>query len=190
MKQKCSKAIRVITVPPVFALLLCTILYWTKEGAFASAGHCLAALCFLSFLPILSYPLCAAVPALRKKGRKAERNLGLIFSVTGYIGGMLFCFLTDSTPIEKLIYATYFFSGVGLAVCTLLHFKASGHTCGCSGPIMVLSVLISPWFLLGYVLLGAIMWASRSLERHSVAQLVGGSLVPVLMLFLCMGWVM
>ena len=137
-----------------------------------------------------SYPLCAMVPALRKKGRRAERTLGLIFSVAGYIGGMLFCFLTDSTPIEKLIYATYFCSGIGLAVCTLLHFKASGHTCGCSGPIMVLSVLISPWFLLGYVLLGAIMWASRSLERHSVAQLVGGSLVPVLMLFLCMSWVM
>lgn len=179
MEQKCAKAVRVLTVPPVFAALLCTILYARLSGAFASERHYIAALCFLSFLPLTSYPICHATPSLREKGRRVERNLGLIFSVAGYIGGVLFCLLTDSRPVETLLYATYLFSGVGLAVCSLMRFPASGHACGCSGPIIFLSVLISPWFLLGYLLLGVVMWASRNLDRHSPAQLVGGSVVPI-----------
>lgn len=188
MKQKFAKAVRVFTVPPVFAALLCVILYLHVDGAFASFGHCLAAVCFLGVLPVLSYPVCAVVPSLRERGRKAERNMGLIFSVAGYICGMAFCLAADCTDMEKLIYGTYLVSGLGLAVCTLAHFKASAHACGCSGPILLLAVYVSPWFLLGYGLLGAVMWASKSLDRHSPAQLVGGSVVPVLAMLLCMMW--
>ena len=190
MKQKFSKVVRVFTVPSAFSALLCTILYRRLEGSFASTGHFFAALCFLSFLPLLSYPICYTGPILRKMGRKAERNLGLIFSVAGYVGGIFFCLLTDSSPTEKLLYTTYLFSGLGLAVCTLVHFKASAHACGCSGPIMMLSVFISPWYLLGYLLLGVVMWASRTLDRHSPTQLVGGSVVPVLSLLGCMAWIL
>lgn len=190
MEEKCAKVIRVLTVPSMFSALLCTILYLHLSGAFASKRHYLAALCFLSVLPLLSYPVCYAVPSLRERGRKAERNLSLVFSVAGYIGGILFCLLTDSHPVEKLLYATYLFSGLGLAICSLMHFHASGHACGCSGPIIFLSVLLSPWFLLGYLLLGVVMWASRNLDRHSPAQLVGGSVVPVVAFLGCMHWVL
>lgn len=188
MKQKLAKAIRVVTVPPVFAGLLCVILYARTEGAFSSPGHFLAAVFFLGVLPVLSYPVCAAVPALREKGRKAERNMGLIFSVAGYVCGAAFCRLTGGTAMERLIYGTYLVSGLGLAICTLAHFRASAHACGCSGPIMLLAVYVSPWFLLGYILLGAVMWASRSLDRHSPGQLIGGSAVPVLAMGLCILW--
>lgn len=188
MKQKFAKAIRVLTVPPVFAALLCTILYLRIPGAFKSLGHYLAADAFLFVLPVLSYPICAAVPWLRAQGRKAERDMGLVFSVTGYVLGMAFCLFTDGAAIERLIYGTYLVSGLGLVVCTLVRFKASAHACGCSGPIMLLAVYVSPWFLLGYGLLGAVMWASKSLDRHSPAQLVGGSVVPVLAMALCMLW--
>lgn len=190
MKQKLAKSIRVFTVPSVFAAVLCTVLYLRVEGAFASPGHYAAAMCFLAALPALSYPVCAAVPRLREKGRKAERDLGLVFSVAGYIGGVVFCLFAGSTAVEQLVYGTYLVSGLGLAACTLAHFKASAHACGCSGPIMLLAVYVSPWFLLGYALLGAVMWASRSLDRHSPAQLIGGSVVPVLAMMLCMAWVM
>lgn len=190
MEEKCAKVIRVLTVPPVFSALLCTILYLHLSGAFASSWHYFAALCFLSVLPLLSYPVCHAVPSLREKGRKAERSLSLIFSVAGYAGGILFCLLTDSHPVEKLLYATYLLSGVGLAVCSLMHFPASGHACGCSGPIIFLSVLLSPWFLVGYLLLGMVIWASRNLGRHSPAQLLGGSVVPVVAFLGCMRWIL
>ena len=190
MKQKLAKLIRVITIPPVFAALLCTLLYCRVDGAYASAGHYVAALCFLSFLPLLSYPVSAMVPAFRNDRRKAERTLGLIFSVAGYIGGALFVLFTHCTKIETAIYGTYLLSGLSLAVCTALRFKASAHTCGCSGPIAGLSYFISPWFLLGYILLGVVSWASIRLKRHSTMQLIGGSVIPVLALLLCCQWLL
>ena len=185
MKQKLAKIIRVFTVPSVFSALLCTMLYWRVEGSYATAGHYLAALCFLSFLPLMSYPVAAAVPSMKKDRRKWERTLGLIFSVAGYMCGLAMVLLTDCTRIETVIYSTYLLSGLALAVCTVFRFKASAHTCGCSGPIVGLSFFVSPWFLLGYILLGAVAWASLRLKRHSAAQLVGGSVIPVLALFAC-----
>ena len=185
MKEKLAKIIRVLTVPSVFSALLCTMLYWRVDGAYATAGHYLAALCFLSLLPLMSYPVAAAVPKFQKDRRHWERTLGLIFSVAGYLGGLTMVLLTDCTPVETVIYCTYLASGVALAVCTMLRFKASAHTCGCSGPIVGLSYFVSPWFLLGYLLLAAVIWASMSLKRHSAAQLIGGGVIPVLALWCC-----
>ena len=190
MNEKTAKSIRVFTVPPIFAAILCALLYWLVDGAYPNGIHCLVMLFTLSILPLMSYPLCAIIPSLRKQGRKAERTLGLIFSVAGYIGGFLFALLTSGTTIELVVYSTYLLSGVMLAICTVCHFKASAHTCGCSGPVAALSVLVSPWFLLGYLLVGVVIWASVQLKRHSRTQLVAGSLIPVLSLLIVCGWLL
>ena len=39
LKDKFAKAIRILTTAPVFALLLCTLLYFLMDGAFASLRH-------------------------------------------------------------------------------------------------------------------------------------------------------
>lgn len=49
----------------------------------------------------------------------------------------------------------------------------------------MLSVFVSPWFLLCYLLLTPIIWASRQLKRHTTAQLLVGSLIPVAAMVLC-----
>lgn len=185
MKKFFAKLIRVLTTPPVFAALLCSLLYVLSDDAFASTGHLLAALGFLTALPLLAYPVAALLPALRRRGRDGQRNLALVFSVLGYIGGFLFAMLGGGTATEKVLFGTYLLSGAVLAVCTLLHFKASGHTCGCSGPIAMLTVFISPWFLCGYLLLSLVIWSSKALGRHTGAQLLVGAVIPVLAMLLC-----
>lgn len=185
MKKIFAKLIRILTTPPVFAALLCTLLYVLSDDAFASMGHLFAALGFLTALPLLAYPVAALIPALRRRGRGVQRNLALVFSVLGYVGGFLFALLGGGTATEKVLFGTYLLSGVVLAVCTLLHFKASGHTCGCSGPIAMLAVFVSPWFLCGYPLLTPIIWSSKLLGRHTGAQLLVGALIPVLAMLLC-----
>lgn len=185
MKQKLAMVVRVLTTPPVFTAVMCTLLYLLVDGAYASPAHYLVSLLFLSVLPVLSYPVSAIVPALRRGGRKTQRNLALIFSVAGYLGGFLFAMLGGGAPLEKVILTTYLISGVTLAVCTLFHFKASGHTCGCSGPIAALSIFVNPWFLLGYVLITPIVWSSMKLKRHTAAQLLAGCVIPVLAMLVC-----
>lgn len=185
MKEKTAKIIRILTTAPVFAAILCSLLYALVPGSFASAGHYLAALGFLAALPLLAYPISCAIAPLRRKGRDGQRDLAVAFSVAGYIGGFLFAMLGGGTTTEKVLFGTYLISGVGIAVCTLLHFKASGHSCGCSGPIAMLALYANPWFLIGYVLLTPIFWASKKLGRHSAAQLFAGAAIPVLAMLLC-----
>ena len=168
MKQKFAQAVRILTTPPVFSALMCTLLYVLVPGSFASLGHYLLAIVCLSLLPVLAYPVSYLIPALRRGGRKTQRNLALVFSVLGYLIGFLAAVLDDGAAMEKVVFGTYLISGTTLAVCTLLHFKASGHTCGCSGPIAALSIFINPWFLVGYVLLTPIIWSSIRLKRHTL----------------------
>ena len=134
---------------------------------------------------LIGYPVSYLIPALRRGGRKTQRNLALVFSVLGYLIGFLAAVLDDGAAMEKVVFGTYLISGTTLAVCTLLHFKASGHTCGCSGPIAALSIFINPWFLVGYVLLTPIIWSSIRLKRHTALQLLAGCVIPVLAMLIC-----
>ena len=170
MKQKFAQAVRILTTPPVFSALMCTLLYVLVPGSFASLGHYLLAILCLSLLPVLAYPVS---------------YLALVFSVLGYLIGFLAAVLDDGAAMEKVVFGTYLISGTTLAVCTLLHFKASGHTCGCSGPIAALSIFINPWFLVGYVLLTPIIWSSIRLKRHTALQLLAGCVIPVLAMLIC-----
>ena len=87
MKQKFAQAVRILTTPPVFSALMCTLLYVLVPGSFASLGHYLLAIVCLSLLPVLAYPVSYLIPALRRGGRKTQRNLALVFSVLGYLIG-------------------------------------------------------------------------------------------------------
>lgn len=184
-KEKIAKLLRILTTPPVFALILCTLLYFLLNGAFASLRHYLAAVFFLTVLPVLAYPVAALIPSLRKKGRDGQRNLSIAFSVLGYIGGFLYAILGGGAAVEKVLFGTYLISGVTLAVCTFLHYKASGHACGCSGPVAMLSVFVCPWFLFGYLLLTPVIWSSMKLKRHTATQLLVGTVIPVLAMLIC-----
>lgn len=185
MTEKFAKAIRVVTTAPVFAAILTTLLYLLLPDGFASFQHYLAALGCLVALPLLAYPVSYAVPCLRKKGRDAQRTLAVIFSVIGYIAGFLIGVLCGGTATEKVLFGTYLISGIGIALCTALRFKASGHACGCSGPIAMLAVFASPWFLTGYMLLAPVVWASKRLGRHSAVQMLVGAVIPVVAMLLC-----
>ena len=100
-----AKIIRVVTVPPVFAALLTTILYIAMgDAAFANRFHYAEAVFSLSLLPVVPYALCAVIPALKKRGRKFERTVALIFSVTGYFMGAAFAFFGGGVQVETFLH--------------------------------------------------------------------------------------
>ena len=107
MKQKFAQAVRILTTPPVFSALMCTLLYVLVPGSFASLGHYLLAIVCLSLLPVLAYPVSYLIPALRRGGRKTQRNLALVFSVLGYLIGFLAAVLDGGAAMEKVVFGTY-----------------------------------------------------------------------------------
>ncbi len=187
-RLKEAKLLRALTVPPVMALLLITILYiGLGETAFASPAHYLAAVFALTLLPVLPYPLCAAIPALKRKGRKLERSLAIAFSLLGYVLGLALALLGGGTLIEKILFLTYTISGALTGIMTFVFkYKTSGHACGASAPFVMLAISLSPWWLLGCFMLIPIFNASLRLGRHTLGQLFAGSCVSVAALFIAL----
>ena len=169
-----AKIIRVVTVPPVFAALLTTILY-------IAMFHYAEAVFSLSLLPVVPYALCAVIPALKKRGRKFERTVALIFSVTGYFMGAAFAFFGGGVQVEKVMFATYLCSGLLLAILSFIFkYRASGHACGVAGPVAMLTAYLGAAFLPAALLLVPIGISSVRLGRHTVLQVIIGSAVSVI----------
>lgn len=174
MKQTAARVIRVATVPPLMALVLALILW--GNGVLPPAGA-LRIILFLSVLPTLAYPVWAAVPSLRARGRDSQRPLAVIFSVAGYLAGTAVCLCGCGGRTELLLFLSYLISG-GLIALFSFAFKVmgSGHAAGTAGPVTVLICLLGPWYALGGAVLAAVFWSSLVLKRHTLLQLVLGSL--------------
>ena len=169
-KLRAAKIIRVVTVPPVFAALLTTILYIAMgDAAFANRFHYAEAVFSLSLLPVVPYALCAVIPALKKRGRKFERTVALIFSVTGYFMGAAFAFFGGGVQVEKVMLLSFIFK-----------YRASGHACGVAGPVAMLTAYLGAAFLPAALLLVPIGISSVRLGRHTVLQVIIGSAVSVI----------
>ncbi len=181
---KAAHIVRILTTAPIAAGALTLILYYRVPGAFLNGAHAALALFFLCALPLFSYPVSALVPSIRKKGRDGQRKLAIVFSVIGYALGFAACMLLGGAPLEKAMFLTYLLSGTGIALTTLLHFKASGHACGVAGPIFLLAYALGPkWYAL-VLLLALVFWSSLRLERHTLPQLIGGSVIPLIALMI------
>ena len=190
MKLKLAKFVRVITTVPIMAAAMLTAFYFLLPESFSGPDHYFCALLFLVVLPILAYPVSWVVPCLRQRGRDGQRTLAIFFSLAGYLAGVVFYLAADGTKLELLIYLTYLLSGIATALFSAAHIKSSGHACGVAGPITMLAVGLSPLWALGYLILLAVFWSSLVLRRHTLPQLLLGSVIPIvilLILSLCLG---
>ena len=170
--------IRAVTAPP-FVVLASFSLIFGLSDLFSGTANYLLLMSFIGFLPLLAYPLSYFVPQLRKKGRDGQRTLALILSVVGYLLGALLAFLFPSTGFEKVLASTYLFSGVLIALTSAVHFKSSGHAAGVAGPAFLLTWFMGWPFALSFLLLAAVFWSSLRLKRHTLPQLIVGSLIPI-----------
>lgn len=175
-----AKIVRVITVAPFMAALMLTVIWFSRPESYLNFGHYLYALGALTIFPLLSYPVSVIIPPIRKKGRDGQRNLAIVFSVIGYIAGILGSVFFGAGRIELLIFLTYLLSGVSIALSSFVFgVKASGHACGVSGPIAMMIYVLGLPYAAMYALLGAVVWASLKIKRHTPVQLVLGSIIPV-----------
>lgn len=178
--SKLAKAVRVITVAPFMAILALTLLYCIRPELYISGRHYGAALLFLGILPFLAYPIHALIPKLRATGREGQRNLAILMAVSGYILGILSSIFFNVPGAIAFIYICYFLSGLGILVFNKqLKIKASGHSCGVTGPILLLVYFLGPKALWGLVVLLLACWASLYIKRHTLKQLAWGCLIPL-----------
>lgn len=179
-------AIRKITVAPILATVMLIAVMLLLPDVFQSTFTFVLCLLFLSLLPLLAYPLQKYIPAYRDKGREGQRSLAMIFAVAGYILGMIAGLLTHAPKETLIIYLVYLLSGMSIFLFNkCFHRKISGHACGVFAPIgLFLYFRLYACAAVGCILAVFVYIASLQTKRHTLPQLIGGSLVPVVVLLL------
>lgn len=176
MNEKAAKFIRTITLPPLMALLMIGIL-WNQYPS----GHAWLAILFMTVYPLLPYPLQKLSPRLSAGGRREQRRMAVIFSVIGYIAGLILCLSTQASRTEWMVYLCYAFSAVLIAVSSrFLKVRSSGHAAGVAGPVSILVLRASPWYAFAYLLLIPVYYSSLRLHRHTLGELLWGTAYPII----------
>ncbi|MBS5852245.1 MAG: hypothetical protein ACLUG4_05490 [Bacilli bacterium] len=186
--NKIHKIIRILTVAPFMAIVTLSLLLIFKAEIYPNIWYYLLSLFFLGFLPLLAYPLQKFIPFFKNEGRNGQRNLAIIFAVAGYILGCIIGLFASYTKGLWLIYLEYLLSGLGIAIVNqFFHLKISGHACGIIGPIM-LFVYFKLYIIaiIGLLIGVAVYISSIKMKRHTIYQLLGGSLVPIIVIFVLM----
>lgn len=174
-----AKALRILTVAPLMALVMLLVLFFRDPAAIGGPGFFAAAVVCLTVLPLLAYPLQPVFPHFRGRGREGQRTLAMIFAVLGYVGGCVLAFAAHAPARLKIIFLAYLFSGILVVVFNLLlHVRASGHACGVTGPFAILAFFGQWAGCLGIVPILIVWWSSLKAKRHTPEQLIAGTILP------------
>lgn len=184
--NKIYLTIRKITVAPIMAAVMLTILFIAKSEIFQSAFTYILSLFFLGILPMLAYPMQKHIPPYKSKGRDGQRTLAMIFAVSGYVLGIAAGLFAHAPKELLLIYLEYLISGMMILLFNkCIHKKISGHACGIFAPIgLFIYFKLYICAAIGIVDAVFVYIASLKTERHTLPQLIGGSIVPFAVLFL------
>lgn len=184
--RKVSSLIRKLTIPPVFAALLLVAVYLAYPHYFAVVWQLVAGLLFLTVFPTLAYPMHKYIPRFKDKGRDGQRTLAMLFSFAGYLLGTITVHVTSAPLQLKIIYMEYLLCGAAMLLLNkCFHLKVSGHACGIVGPVILLLYfrLYIP-AILGTALIVPVYISSIRTKQHTTAQLIGGSVIPAVVLCL------
>jgi len=163
---------------PVLSGLLITFLYFRLPAGEPNALKGLIwALVFVSLIPLTS--LFFYIPVHNEETKitlHRQRVASFVMMMVSYPVGWLVLAQINAPVIFTAIAATYTFVTLGLIIFNLLlHYKASGHAAGVSGPvasmIFLYGVIAAPLLLL----LPLVTWARLAAKGHNFWQTVVGA---------------
>ncbi|MGN0315597.1 MAG: hypothetical protein ACI4EG_12545 [Fusicatenibacter sp.] len=187
--DKIHLTVRKITVAPIMAAAMLTTFFILTPEIFQSAFTYMLSLLFLGILPMMAYPLQKYIPPYKSKGRDGQRTLAMIFAVCGYILGISAGLFTHAPKGTLLIYLEYLLSGTTILLFNkCFHTKISGHACGIFAPIaLFIHFKLYICASIGILVAFFVYISSLHTKRHTLPQLIGGSIAPLAALFvLCL----
>lgn len=181
--KKFAKVVRIVTIAPVSAIMISLLVYFCLPSTFNSIYELLLMIFIIGMIPTLAYPIQRYFKIFQGDPRSAERKLAFIFSIAAYTLGALIAIVHPIPEMQKIIYFTYFFSGLIMCLTNFgLRVKASGHMCGIAGPIAIAIYFFGYQYLFLMVILILVGWSSLKLKRHSFQDLVVGFIIPIISL--------
>lgn len=186
--NRVNKIVRIATLSPLTACGMLLSFYFMLPEFFSGTTELLVCIFCLSVVPLLAYPLQRFFPKYRDGGRPAQRNLAIVFTLSGYLLGIVGSIFLHSAANVLVIFLTYLFSGALIALFSkFTEIKASGHAAGVMGP------LVGACYFLGglsvptavfVALYAASFYASIKMQRHTAGEFLTGSLASIASMFI------
>jgi len=183
---KCSLAniISIICEPPFLAIPTFLILnYFLNYEKFLLIGS--ISLLFATILPILFLVLWRKLKRIDKDFTDREtRNVPFLISVLIYFIGATILFFLSANPLTIVLMFCY---GMNTLIVFFINlkWKISVHTMGITGPTTVL-LFFSPMGSLLGLLVPLVMWSRITLKKHTINQVVAGSILGYILTFVQM----
>jgi len=140
------------------------------------------AMLFLCVIPLFS--LFFYIPAGNEdklKTARRQRVASFVIMLVSYPAGWLVLALIGAPRVFTAVAATYTFVTLGLIIFNLLlHYKASGHAAGVSGPVAIMIYIYGAIATPLLILLPLITWARLAAEGHNLWQTVVGASMSIL----------
>ena len=140
------------------------------------------AMLFLCIIPLSS--LLFYIPLKNEEKQVTlhrQRMASFVIMLISYPLGWLALALTGAPRIFTAVGAIYTFVTLGLIIFNLLlHYKASGHAAGVSGPVVIMIYIYGIVATPLLVLLPLVTWARLAAEGHNLWQTVVGTTMSAL----------
>ncbi len=168
--------------PMTTAALLYAVVSWRFAGGQDALVYFLISFAFISGGPaflILSLAHWKVISDSDLTDRR-ERSLPYFILVGMYLVSFgLYRFFGAPTPLLGIT-ASYVLVTLTGAMISFI-WKISMHLAGIAGPVTALVVYVHPLFALGYLLLLPVGWARLTLRKHTLSQVVCGSLYSAIL---------
>ncbi len=189
-RKKLAERISLVLEPQAIAVLLYALVAFTSSRGLRAVGFFALSVLFVSLFPTFF------VLFLAKKGQVSDPDLPRreerFVPYLGIVGmyGMLFVLLVLFSAPRALLAITLCYILVTFVGAVIsLFWKISLHLAGVAGPVTALVLLVHPLFALLYALLAPLGWARVFLRKHTVLQVVCGSLMSLAITWGVIHWV-
>jgi membrane-associated phospholipid phosphatase len=138
---------------------------------------------FCTILPIVGIVLPRKI-LKKEKGKRLhyeipdrkERITPLIIGITSYFIGVIILYFFHA-PLITVALMFFYFSDTSVVFLINLFWKISIHAVGLTGPTSVLIYVFGPFGGILSFFLPIIMWSRVYLKKHTMAQVIAGSLL-------------
>jgi membrane-associated phospholipid phosphatase len=178
-KRKWASFISDITIPPVIAVLMFSLINYSLLRGFPFVAVTCITTLFAAIVPLSMLLLWETrtkakidldVPA------RTERGHPLLFACTSYLIGTA-ALVAAHAPLLTTVLMFGYFAGTLCLFFINLYWKISIHTMGIAGPTTVLIFVFGYWGVLLGLLLPPVIWSRVYLKKHTVAQAIMGAVL-------------
>jgi membrane-associated phospholipid phosphatase len=170
-----------ILAPATISLpfILLVALFQARDRLAAFAYACIT-LFFLSVGPLIYILICVRLGKLTDMdvSRRSQRAGPFVFGIVSVMIGWLVLVLTNGPRNLQTVLIISVFSGIIMMLITFW-WKISMHASSLGGAATMLTVLYGGVMLPVFVLLVLVSWSRVALRRHTVTQVIAGSLVGI-----------